>query len=370
MIKFRVMGILSALSYNKTRLVFSLLLLSAYVYFYDNGLKAREVMEHDSLLVVDSIQSEESMVHLLNADEIRYSKRLNPDAQMLVGNVAFRHDSMYMHCDSALFFQDKNSFSAYFNIRIEQGDTLFLFGDSLYYDGGTRLIRVRDNVRMENKEMVLLTDSLNYDRNKNIGYFFNGGTLLDADNTLTSEYGQYNTTIKVATFTNSVTLESPDYTLTSDTLIYNTDYDLTYIVSPTKIVSGDYTVNSSSGLFNTATRQSVLLNRSVVSQKEGLRSIVGDSLFYNNAKGYGECFGDVIINDFENNGMITGEYVYFDEQRDSAVVTGNALAVDFSQPDSFFLHADTFRIVSHFDGNDSLLYRNIRAFNRDRKSVV
>ena len=110
-------------------------------------------------------QVDTNWVYLLNADVIRYEEWINPDAQRLIGNVVFRHDSMYLYCDSALFYQEGNSFDAYHNVRMEQGDTLFLYGDSLFYDGNTKLLRVRDNVRLENKSMILLTDSLNYDRN-------------------------------------------------------------------------------------------------------------------------------------------------------------------------------------------------------------
>ena len=137
-------------------------------------------------------------VYLLNADIIRYEEYINPDAQRLMGNVVFRHDSMYMYCDSALFYQDRNSFDAYHNVRVEQGDTLFLYGDSLFYDGNTKLLRVRDNVRLENRTMILLTDSLNYDRNTGLGWFFDGGTLLDEESTLISEYGQFDTNTKMA----------------------------------------------------------------------------------------------------------------------------------------------------------------------------
>ena len=45
-----------------------------------------------------------------------------------------------------------------------QGDTLFLYGDRLYYDGLTQIAEMRCNVRMENRTTTLLTDSLNYDR--------------------------------------------------------------------------------------------------------------------------------------------------------------------------------------------------------------
>ena len=70
-------------------------------------------------------------VYLLNADVIRFEEWINPDAQRLIGNVVIRHDSMYMYCDSALFYQGRNSFDAYHNVRIEQGDTLFLYGNFL-----------------------------------------------------------------------------------------------------------------------------------------------------------------------------------------------------------------------------------------------
>lgn len=120
-----------------------------------------------------------------------------------------------------------------------------MFGDSLFYDGNTRIARVRDNVRLENRSMVLLTDSLNYDRNIGIGWFFDGGTLLDEENTLISEYGQFEVETKLATFIRDVVLESPDYNLTSDTLHYNTDLHKAFIVSPTTIISEDNTIQTS-----------------------------------------------------------------------------------------------------------------------------
>ena len=113
----------------------------------------------------------------------------DPDAQILIGNVAFRHDSVYMYCDSACFYEKTNSPEAFDNVKMVQGDTLFLYGDYLFYDGNTQIAQVRYNVRMENKNTTLLTDSLNYDRIYNLGYYFDGGTLMDEENVLTSEWG-------------------------------------------------------------------------------------------------------------------------------------------------------------------------------------
>ena len=38
---------------------------------------------------------------------------------------------MYMYCDSALIYEKTNSVEAFGNVRMEQGDTLFIYGDYL-----------------------------------------------------------------------------------------------------------------------------------------------------------------------------------------------------------------------------------------------
>ena len=68
---------------------------------------------------------------------------------------------------------------------MEQGDTLFIYGDYLYYDGMTQIAQLRENVKMINRNTTLLTDSLNYDRLYDLGYYFEGGTLMDEENVLT-----------------------------------------------------------------------------------------------------------------------------------------------------------------------------------------
>ena len=270
-----------------------------------------------------------------------------------------------MYCDSALFFQEANSFNAYHNIRVEQGDTLFLYGDSLFYDGNTRILKIRDNVRIENTTMVLLTDSLNYERDAELGYFFAGGTLLDEDNTLTADYGQFHTPTKMATFMKDVFLESVDYSLSSDTLLYNTDLHTAYFVSPTEIISDETTIHTSKGNFNTDVKEATLLNRSVIIQKDGEQTMVGDSIVFNESKGQAEAFGGVQIRNYPDKIDMDGEYAYFSQENDSAVVTGNALAVEYSAGDSLYIHADTFRLLTFYNATrDTVRYREMRAFNK------
>ena len=316
---------------------------------------------------VEPESADTNWVYLLNAEVIRFEEYINPDAQRLIGNVAFRHDSMYMYCDSALFYKERNSFDAYHNVRIEQGDTLFLYGDSLFYDGNTRLLRVKDNVRLENKSMILLTDRLNYDRNTGLGWFFDGGTLLDEESTLISEYGQFDTNTKMAMFMDGVSMESPDYTLTTDTLHYNTDTHTAFLNSPATIVNEDNVINTSHGRFNTDNKSAVLLDRSVVEQNGGENRMTGDSIVYDSEAGLMEGFGGVIINNYKDKVDARGEYVYYNRDNDSAVITGRALLIEYSAGDSLFVHADTFRLMTFYnEARDSVVERQMRGFYKVR----
>ena len=84
-------------------------------------------------------EKKKTRVDLLYADEAQADKQLRPDVQVLIGSVRMKHDSMYMFCDSALIFEKINSVEAFGNVRMEQGDTLFIYGDYLYYDGMSQL---------------------------------------------------------------------------------------------------------------------------------------------------------------------------------------------------------------------------------------
>ena len=119
-----------------------------------------QAQEHNA----DSVPGKKTMVYLEHANTLSFDKNVKQDAQVLVGDVCFRHDSSYMYCDSALFYKTDNSLEAYSNVRMEQGDTLFVYGQYLRYDGNTKIARLRENVRMENGQVTLFTDSLNYER--------------------------------------------------------------------------------------------------------------------------------------------------------------------------------------------------------------
>ena len=318
-------------------------------------------------------EPQKTKVYLLHSDILRFNKEQNPDAQILIGNVRFRHDSAYMDCDSAYFYEARNSFEAFGNIKMQQGDTLFIYGDWLYYDGNSQIAMLRENVKMQNRNTILTTDSLNYDRVFNLGYFFDGGTLTDEENILTSDWGEYSPATKNAVFNYDVKLVNPKFTLTSDTLRYNSQTKIANIVGPSDIVSDQNHIYSELGFYNTTSGEAILLQRSVLTNQQ--RQLVGDSLFYNRNKGYGEAFRNVVMTDTENKNLLTGEYGFYDELKGNALVTDSALAINYSQNnDSLYMHGDTLRLITYNMNTDSVyrktfVYHKVRIYKSDLQGV-
>ncbi|GHV24826.1 hypothetical protein FACS1894176_01960 [Bacteroidia bacterium] len=243
---------------------------------------------------------------------------LTPNIHVLRGEVRFRHDGTLLFCDSAYFYNEDNSIEAFSNVRIEQGDSVFIYGDFLTYFGNVGLAQMRDNVRMENNEMTLFTDHLDFDRMLNLGYFFDGGLLVDSVNELTSVYGQYSPDTKMATFKTNVVLTNPQFVLKSDTLEYNTTDHVATILGPSTIESDSGFIYSSRGKFNTVTNHATLYDRSTVVTKDGTKTLTADTLFYNRETGFGEAFSNMVLNDTVKKMLLTGNYGYYDDPTDFA----------------------------------------------------
>lgn len=303
----------------------------------------------------DTVPVRITKVYLEHTNMLSFDEAVCPDAQILTGDVCFRHDSSYMYCDSAYFYEQTNSLEAFSNVRMEQGDTLFVFGDYLLYDGNAKIAYLRQNVRMENRQVTLFTDSLNYERIPNVGYYFEGGLIVDSLNLLSSFYGQYSPGTKLAVFNDSVRLENPNFTLYSDTLHYNTDSKISTILGPSVIVSDSGTIRSSRGWYDTANDKALLLDRSEV--ESGVRILTGDSIFYDRMSGIGEVHGRMCLVDTLQRVTLAGEFGYYNERTGYAFATDSALFLEYSQGDTLFLHADTLQMTTA----DST-YREVKAY--------
>lgn len=319
-------------------------------------------------------------VFLEEADSL--IKHDNEDFIILIGKknkVRFRNGNMFMTCDSAHFYDQINSFNAYGNIHMWQGDTLNVYGDSLNYYGDDEhavLYAYEGNsVKLINKDVMLETDIFEYDIKQDLGFYTTGGIMTNQENRLESEEGDYSPSTKQSNFYGNVYLqnksaegriseiysESLHYntltqvaTIDTDAIIasegttintynaeYNTNTNIAKLMSLSTITNKDGVITTKNGDYNTATGIANLYEHSIVKTKDN-KTLEGDTLFYDRHNGYGEAYGNMIITDIDRNSMIKGDYGYYNEIIDSAFVTGRALALEYSG-DTLYMHGDTIR---------------------------
>ena len=312
-------------------------------------------------------------IFLEHADSLTYQKRDSAhDYQVLRGNVKFRKADMFMYCDSAHFYDQQNRMDAFSNVKMEQGDTLFVYADVLHYDGNTELARLRkitNGVRLEHRNTTLFTDSLDYDLLANVGFYFKGGRIVDDKNEITSIYGQYAPDTKDSEFLFDVVLSNEKFVLKTDTLFYNTDTHIADIVGRTTIESDSSTVYTDMGWYDTDADVAKLFNRSMVVGKGG-ETLEGDTLIYDRGNGYGEAFGRMVLTDTAKSIILTGDYGYHNEIENRSFATRRALAKEFSQGDTLYLHGDTIRTYLDTDSTRiTCAYPNTRFYRSDIQGV-
>lgn len=324
-----------------------------------------------SALLPLTLGAEKTMIYLEHSNTLSFDQDRLPDCQILIGDVQFRHDKALMYCDSAYFYSKSNTLNAYSNVRMIQGDSIFVYGDVLYYDGNTKLARLRNNVRLENGKATLYTDSLNYDRLRDVGYYFNNGKIVDSTNELTSVNGHYYPNTDHAIFQKKVVLTNKDLELNSDTLIYNTNTHIARIVGPSRIYFDDAWIYSESGWYDTDKEDSELLEYSIIRDYEG-HSLTGDTVRYRRAERIAEGFTNVFMKDTVDQIIIKGGYGYYNEGTDSAYVVKRATMISYepNDPDSIYVTADTLFYKSADSIKNIKGYYNVQAWSVDFQGLA
>lgn len=288
------------------------------------------------------------------------------NAQRLLGNVKLSHENMVMTCDSAWFYSNSNTVDAFGNVHLISNDTLHLWANYVNYNGDNGFAKARKNVKLKDPTLTLTTDSLDFDMNDEIGYYNYGGKIVDSTNTLNSLTGTYFTKTNQVHFVTNVRLMNEEYTLRTDTLVYNTETQVATFKGPTNIVGDSTQIYSTSGWFNTQSNESELHKNSTI--KRGETQLQANFIYYNDNTGDGYAKENIIISDFENQMIITGNNAVYSDFNQYALVTDSAMWIQYYENDSLFLHADTLYTIPDTTAENAkmlITYNNVRFFRSD-----
>ena len=295
----------------------------------------------------------------INYEAKRMQKKKGSQVIRLENEVKLTQGDMVVNCDHADFNPKKNNFDAWGNIHVIQGDSTDIFSEKLNYNGESRKGEFRENVKIVSTQDTLTTDHFDFNNKENSGYFFNGGKIVDSAATLESRTGYYYPDKNVHVFQDSVVVYNDDYTLYSDTLQFHTIDKKAHVFGPTEIIGDSSYIYCESGWYDTRNNIAQLGDDAYVFRKN--QKLTGDSMYFNQEKGMGKAWGNVVMRDTSEDAVMKGNYGIYKKEPERAMLTDSALLIDGSNPDdSLYLHADTIRAISDSSGNN----RTFFAYNK------
>lgn len=313
--------------------------------------------------------AQRKVIQIKQADRGELQKIAGQNINVLVGNVVLEHDGALMYCDSARVYQSTNNSEAFGNVLINQGDTLFLSGNRLLYNGSTKVADVYENVVMRDPQMTLKTNALKFDRVNQTATYNSGGELVSEENVLTSKKGVYHSNSKLVYFKDSVVLVTPRYQIESDTLIFSSETEIAYFRGPTNIFNDSSFIYTERGQHDTKLEISNFTTNTLVFDSG--RFFKADSLFLNNAQSKGQLFGNAFIHDTIENQVITGDFADYASNPDRSFVTGNAILSLVVDTDSLHIHADTLLYATSTNQEKELrAFFGVRIFKTDFQGVA
>jgi lipopolysaccharide export system protein LptA len=321
------------------------------------------------ILPLWSFSQERTKILLEHADSLVHSSKIRPEFQRLMGNVRLSHDSTILMCDSAFLNDEKNFVLAYGNVHIQVSDTLNLFGDSLNYDGNTRIAKIWSNVKLIDNETTLTTDTLSFDRITKIASYEYWGKIVNEKNVLVSKHGYYHTQTKEFFFKEKVVLINPEYVMHSDTLMYNTVTKVTYFYGPSTIKGKEDSIYCENGWYSTRTDVARFRKNGWIYHLDQV--LTGDSLYYERKTGYGQAFKHAILIDTVQKTTLTGNYGELQRKKGFAFMTDSAMVKMIDKKDTLFMHSDT--VYATFDTNQNIknirCYYKVKFFRRDLQGM-
>jgi lipopolysaccharide export system protein LptA len=310
---------------------------------------------------------EVTVVEILSADNLNFVTRDGESFQRLIGNVAFKHDSTTLYCDSAYFFDTKNKLIAFDNVRmVDVSSTLTC--DTLKYNGNTKIAEALGSVILNSEEDRLETDYLILERKNDLARYTTGGIIYTEESVIESVFGLYNTKTEVLNLRNCIVIDHPDYLIYSDTMTYFTRTEVAIFNGPTEITGEDSFIECRYGVFDMRNEIAQFSQRPTITGKE--QKITGDSIYYNGSTGLSESYGNVIMIDITQKITIEGQFVRYREKEGRGIALGKPLAIAEFEKDSLFLHADTLQVISDSSDQKALFaFPEARFYKSDLQGV-
>jgi len=321
--------------------------------------------------IVSLKAQEEKIIEIRQAGGSKQDQEAFPGANILFKNLDKRvilfHDGALIESDLAYFYAKENFFKATGDVVFTQGDSLRMTCNKIEYNGDTKIALAQGDVFLKRPDMSLKTEKLNINRVKNEAFYNSKGVVIDSTSTLTSNQGVYFINKKKYRFKSNVIIDNPEYEVNSDQLDYYTELNQAYLFGDSKIIGDTYTIKCERGFYDLDREKGVFKKNATLYYDNKI--IKGDSLYFESEKNYAAATKNISIVDSINNSIITGHYGEIFKDKDSAIITRRALAINIIDNDSLFIHADTLVATGPEERRILRAYYDVRILKSDLRGI-
>ena len=280
-------------------------------------------------LVAQSTPVDTGGVEQIYIDNSRFLDAFQNDprgsVQRLIGEVELSQDSIFMYCDSAELI-DEQELYAFDNVIIQQGDSIAAFSDRLTYSAIEQIARLRGDVVLQNGQLELYTEALDYDLTTKVAVYNTPGRVTNGETELSSLRGRYYANENLVEFRDSVVVIDERFEMRADSLQYNTTEEVVYFIGPTVIRSDSNQIYCEDGFYNIQTQTAEFRQNAQFIRGEQLAA--ADTIAY---QGGDEEIYDLIGQAYFREGdvrLARGDRIRYNKTTEEYELEGNGLVID------------------------------------------
>ncbi|MCF6297754.1 MAG: hypothetical protein L3J08_07205 [Flavobacteriaceae bacterium] len=314
-------------------------------------------------IIASTTFAQGSKIKIIHSDNSSIDEEKLPGATILLGNVDIFHEGVSLKCTKAIHYKSNNYIKDYGKVILNQGDTVIQTSRYTEYNGNTKKALSWGNVRIKDPKMTLTTDTLHFDRTKQLLFYKYEATIRDSINVLTSNTGNYFLQNKKFQAFSDVVLTNPEYVLNSNHLDYYTTDGKAFLYGPSTITSKTNFIYCEKGFYDTKQNLSHFTKNARIEYNDV--EIKADSLYYDRNRNFASATKNIQITDTINHTILKGNYGEYFRELDSAFVIKKALAITNTNQDSLFIHGDTILFTGKPEKRIIRAYHRVKFFKSD-----
>lgn len=261
--------------------------------------------------------------------------------QIIAGGAIVKQEGTKFSADSVILNNDTRIMQAYGNVHINDGDTVNIYSQYLYYNGFEKYCFLKGKIKLTGRNGTLHTEELDYNLNSGIGNYYKGGRIINKKNIITSQTGTYYSDTKDVYFKQNVKMDGPKDHIRADSLIYNmNDGNITF-VSETFVKNNEVEIRTSEGRYDTNTGNAFFSTRTNVKDSSG-RIYTANNMALEGQSGNAQLEGNAVIIDSANGFSVIANQIFLNKKENSFFATKkpNPVLILKHKNDSTYVAAD------------------------------